>query len=267
MLVEQLQRIRHRHIRGEYKLPVKLLIILVVEPVALIASKDSLEGLKRFHQNGAFLHDVQEAVRIEIQGVEGGEVCFAGAGGCADQSLGGTHGPDPVQLLQRPPLHIIGLDTGIRNIIVHIPPLDGVVQPRLIFFNQIACERQGLLPQAAEFTLRGVIDILLAFSGPSVNLITANTISTNLISANLISAKNLIVIRNHRHIPLNILEQRIHSDVRRSDQNLVVIFEVEQVALRVETDLVPLHVLEALSVQMAGKPIRIPRLQIIEPCQ
>ena len=107
------------------------------------------------------MDDVEEPARIEVQDIEGGEEGFPRTSRTAHECLPRPHHSDPVQLLEGLPLHIVRLDSGICDIIVHIPPLDRIVEFRFILFDQLLRERQCPLPQPLKFLLCGIICLLL----------------------------------------------------------------------------------------------------------
>ena len=182
VLVKKLKRVCHCDVCRKHKVCVKLLVILVVNTIAPIAAKYLLKCLKGLHQNRSFMNYVQKSLRIKVERVKSSQKCLTRSRRRNCERLCRSHRADTIELFQCSPLHIIGLVLRIGDIIIHVPSLDGIVQPGLVLINQVSVQRKCALPECVKLLFR-------------------------------ISKGLRLLPINDRHIPLNIFEQRIHSDV------------------------------------------------------
>ena len=67
-----------------------------------------------------------------------------------------------------------------------------------------------------------------------------------------------------RYIPLHVFQKSIYGDVGGSHQQFATICKLEQISLRMEANVIAFVIREAVIIQMAGKSIWIPGLQVIE---
>ena len=163
------------------------------------------------------MYNVQKPLRVEVKRIEGSKICFTTACCCNDQRTPDAHRAVTVQLLECLALHEVGLDVGSRQVIVHIPALDGKIQFIGIQVNNFAVQKMGGSPFL--FELR---QCLLEY-----------------------------MLVSYYDIPFDVFEERIPSNIGRADNNFSVVIIFKKISFRVIAKSgIPL-IMEALIIQMA----------------
>lgn len=146
MRVERFQGVSHDDVGGKDEIGVLFFVLPIENAVGLIAAEDAGEGLIGFHEDGALVDDVKQPAGIEVQSVEGRQKGFAGTGRGGNEGFACSHGSDAAELFEGPALHVIRLDLRVGDAVVHVPALDGIAEPGLVFADQVQGQGQRPFP-------------------------------------------------------------------------------------------------------------------------
>jgi len=145
------------------------------------------------------MNNVQESLRIEVECIEGCEIGLTASSSRHNECTACTYCSIAVQLFQSLTLHKIGLYIACGKVIVHVPTLNRKVELIGIQIDNFTVQKMRCRPFVIELCVCLTIYFGLAFA--------------------------------NNHIPLDIFEQRVTSDIGRTDNYLIAIVELEKVSL------------------------------------